>query len=232
MLRKYLLLSSAVLVAAMFSSVAIANEVIENFDTDSANWQNSDNGLNPLNGALNYYPTGGIGDSGYISEEYNFASFGSFGKTGFRAEDGPDASNDAFVGDWHSAGYNTATISVRHNAPVPVVFYLRVASSANFPGAGIENGVPVAPGAWTELTYNIAEGSPQITYEGPYTHSDIFGDVGNFQIGISQPAGYETDTTEYSFDLDQVVVGVPEPSSIILLIFGLLGTLFAVRRHS
>ena len=61
--------------------------------------------------------------------------------------------------------------------------------------------------------------------------SSIFSNVGNIQVGVSVPDGFENNPAFFNFDLDQVTLTVPEPASsslVLLSSFLLLG----IRRRS
>jgi hypothetical protein len=88
---------------------------------------------------------------------------------------------------------------------------------------------------WTEIVLDINPGSSEIISYGsagmladPY--GAIFGDahngtgIGNIQISVNRPAGLTPEqlAAPLVFELDQVSVHVPEPSTIMLIGFGML----------
>lgn len=190
-----------------------APSVTEEFD-NAANW------VSGAFTAIQEVGSGGVGNSSYVSWEAGFDSLGQ--GTIFRAHEAFDASGDAFVGDWLAEGYVQLSAYVRHNAPLPLNYFARLATPSNFPAAGVVSFIPVLPNTWTELSFNVQPSSPQIvTYEGS-DHQTIFSNIGNLQLFVEVPAGLESDPTLYRFDLDQVSVSVPEPATFFLLLAGSL----------
>lgn len=185
----------------------------ESFDSDSAQWVNIDS-----TSFLNHVPNGGADGGGYVTTDFNAATFsGQFNPVLFRAQDEFSSSGNAYVADYVGLGVKEVRFSVRHNAPVPVPFNIRFSGPFNFPGATAIAFAPVPGNVWTELAFAIEASSPQfVTFEGQ-TFGAVFGDVGHLQIGISDDALTAFDQA-FAFDLDEVVIlRVPEPASAALL---------------
>lgn len=172
--------------------------------------------------------SGGPDGGSYVSIQASFDQFEG-GATAFRGHDDFDASSDAFVDDWISNHWVRISAFVRHDGPVAAEFFTRVATSANFPGAGVESSAIVQPNIWTQVFFNVSPNSSEITLEGPISYASVFGVVGNLQIGLTAPAGFEDDTTPITFALDKVSVTTPEPGTGVLSLFALAA--LCVRRR-
>lgn len=189
----------------------------EDFTSSSQGW------VSRTFAPLSHNATGGPDGGAYVSFDSSFDPFGGeSGAIAFRGHDDFDASNDAFVADWIDNHWITLSAWVRHDGPAPASFFARIATPNNFPGAALISFVPVAPNTWTQLIFDVRPNSPQLILEGPTVdYSDVFGDVGNVQLGLTAPAGYEDDTTPITFALDKVTVATPEPASCGLLLLAI-----------
>jgi hypothetical protein len=172
---------------------------------------------------------GGAEGSAYISGSASVIGTG-FGTIVFRANNANNASGDAFVGDWLSAGVTSFSAYVRHNADVALNFYARfdagsgrAASSVNF---------LVNPNSWTFLELPI---SNEITSfqsygaagTGATAFNTIFGGVQNVQIALAVDQANAGKTV--TVDLDGVS-RVPEPGVGTLTAIGFF-LLFLGRRY-
>jgi hypothetical protein len=133
----------------------------------------------------------------------------------FRAQDNFSSSGDQFFGDWITGGLNELSLYVRHNASVPLPFFLRFTPPAGTPGVIFETGSTTpASNDWTKLTFVISPSSPYFTPEGPPSlFNSIMSDVGRMQFGYSVPVGFGMDPNSYTFDMDIVATNTPEPAS-------------------
>ena len=157
-----------------------------------------------------------------MSTDFAFSSGGGAGGSDvvlFRAHDefgGSGSSDGAFVGNWITDGVREISAQVRHNAPVPLNYFVRASGPFNFPGSTAVQFVPVIPNVWTEVTFDVSPSSGQIvTFEGT-SYNAVFSNIGHVQLGITIPAGFESNPTPFTFDLDQVTIQTPEPSTLLL----------------
>jgi uncharacterized protein (TIGR03382 family) len=211
--------SAAVVFAS--SAYAVVNPFTEDFSSNVANWRQSD-GVAPMVWSAAGGPDGGS----YASATYNFVTTGP-GSTPaiIRGQDAYDSSGDAFVGDWLAAGVQTFSFDIRHDAGVPMVFFARVATSANFPGAGAIEFTPVPSGVWTTISFAIDPAD--WTLEGPITFESVFGFVGNIQIG-ADPGSLANVDQVVTFDVDKISI-VPTPGTLAFA--GALGLVGFRRRR-
>lgn len=221
-----LIISCVCLSVGSFAAIANGGDVavVEDFNAGTADW---------FTGAFNtpgYQATGGADGGGYLeSDSLTFdqdfvsprPSQAPATATLFRGHDEFDASTDAFVGDWIDLGYTELSFFVRHNAPVPVQFFARLANGiTNSPGASVADVQQfVPPNQWTELVLDVSRGSEDIISFGGSSATDpyaaIFSNIGNVQINAFQPF-ILTDEQAMSpllFEVDLVTVSVPEPTT-------------------
>lgn len=201
------------------ASAGLVVPFTEGFDADAANW------FDPAGAALlDWNADGGpsgAGD-GHVTTDFAFSNAGPFGTTLFRAQDEFGSSGGAFEGNWMASGVDTLSFWFKHDVPVPINVFARLAGPANFPGAAAVSFVPVAPNTWTEVAIPVFEGAPNIMLEGT-SYADVFSNIGHIQIGISTPEGFENDTTMYSYALDNVSI-TPAPGALgLLALAGLAG---------
>jgi hypothetical protein len=195
--------------AIPFSALAVTVPYEESFSADTSNWKNSAS-IDPT-----YVASGGSDGGGFIETAFAFTSSASTTPVLFRGHDSFDASGDAFVGDWIGEGITKLRAKVRHNAPQPLNFFARIASPFSFPGAVAIDFAPVMPNVWTEVSFDISAASSQfVSFEGT-DFATVFSDVGNVQFGVGAPDELVSDTTQYTYQLDQVSI-VPEPACWLL----------------
>lgn len=214
-------ISSIQIAAIVASTLMVAHRAAaatvpftETFNANSANWFVDSLGTTPLI----WNATGGPDGSAFASIAFNLVnSAPNDTPLLFRAQDEFGSSGGAFVGNWVTDGVNGFSASVRHNAGVPLNFFVRFAGPANFPGANNVFFVPVPSGTWTELTAVLP--NPNLIFEGPFTYNQVFSNIGHVQIGISVPQGLAGVDAPFSFDIDNVGI-VPEPTSLALLAIG------------
>jgi len=217
--------SLATLVGTSISAAGPTVPFTEAFTQSSSNWYNG-SGVAPVG----WTAGGGPDGSPFASTAFSFAdSAPNSTPILFRAQDEFGSSDGAFVGDWVTAGVIGLNASVRHDAGVPLNFFVRFAGPANFPGANHVFVIPVPSGTWTDLSATLP--NPNLVFEGPFTYNQVFGNVGHVQIGVSTPAGLAGAVGTFTFDLDNVGI-VPEPASLALLGIGacVIGRRVASRR--
>ena len=225
-------LASRLLLGLTLSLPGVASAVtsfVEDFGSDAANWRDS-SGLN----ALPWVATGGVGGpmDGYVTTTANFmAAADGDSAVLFRGHDAYNSSADAFVGNWVADSVQTFAFWVRHNAPEPLVYFTRFATSGNFPASNAIQPIAVAPDTWTLLSVAIDPGNAQLQSEGPFPFNSIFGALGNLQLAVNVPAGLAGMDATYTFELDRPgVTVVPEPGSVAIALLG-SATLFIRRRR-
>ena len=123
-------LAIAVVAAAALFSTARADQLFfeETFSAGGSNWRAS--AATPLA----YQASGGPDGSGYVSRTFATASLSNPSATSailFRAQDEFGSSGGLFAGDWIASQVKRVEISVRHNAPEPIVFRGRFSSVDN-----------------------------------------------------------------------------------------------------
>lgn len=195
----------------------------ETFSADAANWRSAGGTAN-----VDWTATGGAGDGGaFANTTFNFVgSAANDTPILFRGQDEFGSSGGAFVGNWVTGGVTGFGAAVRHDAGVPLNFFVRFASPANFPGANNVFFVPVPSGAWTNLFAALPNTS--LIYEGPLTYNQVFSNIGHVQVGVSVPAARAGVDSGVHFDLDNVRI-VPEPATLALLAIG--GLAIAARQR-
>lgn len=205
----------------------------EDFPVDAAGWEDN------VNNPVFWEPSGGPDGSSFISADFDFTGFVSpfedAGPIVFRAHDEDLASGGAFVGDWLADGVAEVRVWVRHDAPVDLMWILRIATASNFPGAIFDepDGGIVPPNLWTELRFKIAPDTELCTVESfdeEFTCADALGAVGHLQLGVDAPQVLIDDELTVMLDVDQVEL-VPEPASVLVLTAGAGGLLTLARRR-
>jgi hypothetical protein len=223
-------LAAAVALAWAGTASAVTIPFTEEFASNVSGWEN--NVSNPLT----WVASGGPDGSSYATGSFDFtafvAPFPGAGPIVFRAHDSDNASGDAFVGNWNTAGVAAITAWVRHGAeddegnPVNLSWVLRVATGANFPGAAFSpTSTLTTPGGWQKITFVIDPTSPECTPESfvpTYTCTDALNTVANFQLGVTAPQALIDDQVVVQFDVDRVRI-VPEPVALAWGALGLAG---------
>lgn len=217
------LASIAFLALSAAAAHAVIVPFVEEFNSDASNWRE---GTGVSNAA--WSPNGGPGDSAHVFSTFSFAN-SQEGDTPvlLRGHDNFGSSGGAFVGDWLAAGVTEFSAYVRHDAPVPLNYFVRFAKPANFPGAiGVEF-VPVFPNTWTRIDIGIFDGNPEFINFETSDFDTIFSGIGKLQLGVEVPAALAGNPAGFTFGFDAIAI-VPEPASLALL--GLAG-LVALRRR-
>lgn len=183
----------------------------ESFEVNSSGW------VFGTSTAPIWATSGGAVGSAYISGSASVIGTG-FGTIVFRANDANNASGDAFVGNWLSAGVTAFSAYVRHNADVALNFYARFDAGAGRAGSSVN--FLVSPNSWTLLQLPIVN---EITSfqsygaagTGQAAFNTIFGGIQNVQIALAADTANAGKTV--TVDLDGVSM-VPEPTASGLLI--------------
>lgn len=198
---------------------AVTVPFTEAFATNTAGWVI---GLVPSGtDSPTWSSSGGVDNGGFISlsrtmsaSQFNGSGFGFIT---FRGNAAADASGDAFVGNWLTAGVSGFSAAVRHNAPAAINMYLRIDAGGGAAASSVVFSVP--SNTWTTIGVPIIDGTSSFQSYGAGTFSGVFSNVQNVQIALAptQPAEVLDGTTTYTFGLDNVSA-VPEPSAIALAV--------------
>lgn len=209
------------LTAFAFPALAITNPFTETFDSSSANWSSA-----AAFTAMTHLPAGGVGGSGFARSTASLAG-AAVGSQPLliRAQSNFNSSGNELFGNWLAAGVQTLSLSLRHDAPAAVSFFVRFAPEAG-PGAVAIVPVPIQPNAWTPVSIAINPATPFI-FEGT-TFQGSFSSVFRVQVGVIVDAPLSGTSTPINFDVDNVGV-VPAPGALGLL--GIGGLLAARRRR-
>lgn len=201
---------AAAVAATMAVSAVFATVVpfTENFAADAANWRE---GTGVTDATWN--ASGGPDGSSYVSSTGSFANNNPGDTPIFlRGHDTFNSSGGAFVGDWLADGVTAFSVYVRHDAPLPLTYFVRFAKPANFPAAvGVEF-VPVLPNTWTRIDLAIFEGNPEFVNFETSDFQTIFSGIGKLQIGVMVPDQLAGSPQTFTFGFDQIAI-VPEPSA-------------------
>jgi len=207
-------------------AAALTYPFTEDFTAGTANWKNN------AQQDLAQVAAGGPGDSSYVTTDYSFTSATNPQVAIFRGHNGFDSSGDAFVGDWLAANVGRLTAYVRHDAPQPLDFFVRVATSNNSPAVSFTLPQLIPAGSWNLLDFEIGFDNPLHTNEGPPTlafYNNVLSNVGNVQLGVIVPMSLAENPTAFRYDLDRVSL-VPEPSSGVIAL-GVVGLGLVSRRR-
>jgi hypothetical protein len=133
-----------------------------------------------------------------------------------RAQDEFNSSGHAFEGNWIAQGVGRFSALVRHNAPLPLSYFARFSSPANFPGGTAVKFAPVPPNTWTQLNFDIRADNPEfVTFEGS-SFNAVFSNIGHIQLGVNVPAALNENATAFTFDIDKAsIAAVPEPAGVV-----------------
>lgn len=215
--RRIAVAAAALVCLSAGRASAVTVPFIETFGGNASGWVIS---LVPSGtGSPTWSSTGGVDDGGFISMSRTMSSSqfngSGFGFIAFRGNAAADASGDAFVGNWLTAGVSAFSASVRHTAPAALTFYLRIDAGGGAAGSSV--GFSVPSNTWTNIAVPIVDSPSSFQSYGAGTFSSIFSNVQNVQIALAptQPAEVLDGTTSYTFGLDNVTA-VPEPSAIAL----------------
>ena len=208
-----------------FTASAATVPFTETFSADAANWRDT-TGTSPLDWSAAGGPNGGA----FTQTAFSFAnSAANDTPILFRAQDEFGSSGGAFVGNWVTDGVTGFAASVRQDTGVPLNFFVRFASPANFPGANNVFFVPVPSGTWTDIFAPLPNAN--LIYEGPLTYNQVFSNVGHVQIGVAVPGSLAGSQADFQFGLDNVSI-VPEPATLGLLAIGGLAGFLRTRRRA
>jgi len=194
----------------------------ETFAAGHSNWADA------ASAPLSWSGAGGA-DGGYAYGALSFASLQAPSDVvAIRGAISAGASNGEVFGNWLADGVSDFTAYVRHDAAVPLTFFVRFAVPARFPGAFAVDFTPVAPNEWTLIHVPIDASNPQfVTFEGS-TFANVFSDIGHIQLGVRVPEALVGSDVGVTFGIDSISL-VPEPTTLCLLAAG--GARIATRRR-
>jgi len=178
----------------------------ESFEVNSSGW------VYASSSAPTWSASGGVDNSGYISAPATVSGTG-FGAIVFRGNDANNASGDAFVGNWLSAGVTGFSAYVRHDADVALKFYARLDAGVGRAGSSVD--FLVAPNVWSLINFSIVDSPSSFQSYGAGTFSTVFSGIQNVQIALS------VDTVNAGKSLNVAVDNVsiiPEPGTMGLLV--------------
>jgi len=227
-MRSNLVLAAALAaLLAAGSASALTVPVTEDFASDASGWEDAGNA------PLTWHAAGGPDGSSYVSTTFSYFGFTNpfgGGPVIFRASQADGASGGAFVGDWLAGGVKSVSAWVYHETGVDLTFFVRVATSFNFPGAVIVDDVAVPSGVWTYIEIPIETTVPPC-FEETVPCAEAFAAVGNFQIGTDAPASLAELDEAFVLAIDQVSLHpVPEPDPALLVGASVLSLAGAGRR--
>lgn len=207
-------LALAVVLILPASSSATIVPFEETFATGVSGWITGGTGTV----LLDWNAAGGSDGGGFASTVFNFQN--SPANSTPPIIHGPStASGGAFAGNWIADGVNSFSAYVRHDAGMPLPFFMRVAPFAG-PGAVGLISAPVPSGVWTPIEWSIFPGNPQNIFEGT-TFDTAFANVVRVQIGVFTPEALAGVDQDFVFSVDQVAI-TPEPGAVGLLSAGVL----------
>jgi hypothetical protein len=218
-MKNYSQLFSAGLVFSIvlaWSAGALATVVPfeESFSAGPAGWSKNSAGTI----LLDWTAAGGSDGGGFTSAPFNFQNSAA-NSTPPILHGSPTASGGAFAGDWIADGVTEFSAYVKHDAGMPLSFFMRVAPVAG-PGAVGVIFAPVPTNVWTPISWGIFPGNPQTIFEGT-NFAQAFSNVGRVQIGVITPAALAGVNQDVLFSLDQPALA-PEPGTLVLFSAGLV----------
>jgi hypothetical protein len=203
------------------AALGVTNPFTEDFGSGPSGWTTFNNAS-----TLTAIAAGGPDGGAYASGAFNFVGQAANATpVVVRGEGG--FSGGAFVGNWISAGVVSMSVWVRHDAPVPLTYFSRMAQTP-FPGAIAVSFAPVAPNTWTQLHFGINAANPQFINFETSDFATVFSNIGRVQFGVMVPQSLAGVDQAFTFDYDKVSI-VPAPAGLGVL--GLAGLLVGRRRR-
>lgn len=206
---------------------------VETFNTGDSGW------FNGSSAAPDWYSSGGVDNSGYISFEnsittgagssYPGAPAGLVTQILMRGNSANSASGGAFVGNWLTGGVISLSLTIRHNYDDALNLYTRLAGTGGA-GASLSYNAAftIAPNTWTTILIPITDSNPPFLSYGSSDFNGVFSNLQNLQFGLYLPE--YTTFTDLKFDIDNVSI-VPEPTTAMFLVVAALGMMFVALRR-
>jgi hypothetical protein len=216
------------ILASAAGHAAVTVPFLEDFTANERNWENS------VNAPLDFVPDGGPDDGSHVMDLFSYLGFVSpfgGGPVIFRATGDDNPSGNAFEGDWVAAGVGEVRFWVHQNTGQDLTYFVRFATSFNFPGVVFDDEETVPSGVWTQVVIPIDADDPACQLEGVKTCAEGLENVGNFQIGTDAPDPLPTTDQEFALHLDKVeILAAPEPGQTMLALVG-AAVMAAARRR-
>ena len=202
------------MVARIFVALAVAGvcasalgaiaPFTEPFATDASNWRQSD-GIS----TLTWTPMGALDGTSYGGATFNFVNQpANATPIVFRGATTYGTSGGAIFGDYRTDPVARVRIDVRQNSGVPLMFFARFSPGAA--GGVALAPMPVMPGGWQTITFNIGP-TDAVIYEGPgVTYTTVFSNVTRVQFGVLVPSSLAGVDQVFQFDLDNIAL-LPPP---------------------
>jgi hypothetical protein len=231
MLRAVPFILSLIALAPTASRAVVTVPFLEDFPSNVRGWTANDNA------PLVFSATGASDDGTYVTDEFNYFGFTSpfgGGPVIFRATGTENPSGNGFKGNWVDANVDFVSFWVRHDTGQDLTYFVRFATTFNFPGVVFDDDVTVPSGVWTQVVIEIDPNDPLCQLEGVDTCAQGLSDVGNFQIGTNAPDPLPTTDAFFTMDLDKIEIlqEVPEPGQALLVAIGAVVMAAARRRRS
>jgi hypothetical protein len=189
----------------------------ESFEVNSSGW------VYGTSSAPIWSASGGVDNTAYISAPATVSGSG-FGAIVFRGNDANNASGDAFVGNWLTAGVTAFSAYVRHDADVALKFYARLDAGSGRAGSSVD--FLVAPNVWSLMNFSIVDSASSFQSYGAGTFATVFSAIQNIQIALSVDAVNAGKTLNVAVDNVSII---PEPGTAGLLLVA--GGFMAWRRR-
>lgn len=189
----------------------------ESFEVNSSGW------VYGTSSAPVWSASGGVDNTAYISAPATVSGSG-FGAIVFRGNDANNASGDAFVGNWLTAGVTAFSAYVRHDADVALKFYARLDAGSGRAGSSVD--FLVAPNVWSLMNFSIVDSASSFQSYGAGTFATVFSAIQNIQIALSVDTVNAGKTLNVAVDSVSII---PEPSTAGLLLVA--GGFMAWRRR-
>lgn len=226
-MKLHRLLTAVLIALAAITSIRVSNAAsvtpyTEEFTTDAAQWTDGvPTGFatwvasNGPNGASDSYIAAPAKSTGLAANSSLILFRGNS-----TASPENHASGDRFAGSWIDGGINNFSAWVFNGSPFATTYFARFTGPGGGPGVAATNDTLVQPSTWTQIEFLISPSqiNSTIFVEGPPSlYNTVFGNLGRVQIGVNVSAALAAaGGGTYTYGIDKISVGVPEPSSLLL----------------
>lgn len=193
----------AVLFTFANRALALVAPFTEDFSEDASGWVSD--GTN----AIVWHRDGGVENQPFISTT---ATVSAACNIVFRGNSANDASDGAFAGNWLAGGVTAFRAYVRHDAPMPLNFFVRL-NAGGMGYAASSNPIEVKPHEWVLISIPIVDslGPTGIwqSYEGAgLKFSSVFTSIKDVQVGLDAAQPTETMGHAYHVSLAYVSMAI------------------------